>query len=78
MPQLHLSLLCSPVCCTSAGGKFRLAALTNNFAPPTARADGANAPSLEEELEHLGVLKGANEVKGLFDDYLESAKIGMR
>jgi FMN phosphatase YigB (HAD superfamily) len=62
-------------------GKFKLAALTNNFSPPQTVGGGASgkkAPSLEEELEHLGLGKGTKVVRELFDHYIESAVVGMR
>ncbi|CDU22550.1 uncharacterized protein SPSC_01180 [Sporisorium scitamineum] len=66
-----------------ASGKFRIAALTNNFAPPTelpnAPHDGAaKAPTLEEELEHLGLGESQNDLRSMFDLYIESAVVGKR
>ncbi|UZJ53892.1 hypothetical protein CBS101457_003212 [Exobasidium rhododendri] len=64
-----------------ASGKFKLAALTNNFSPPQtvgSGKDGKKAPSLEEELEHLGFGKGTQTIRNLFDHYIESAVVGMR
>lgn len=64
--------------------RFVVAALTNNFAPPTSvqNDDGsgssASVPSLEEELKHLGMDKDANAVRSLFHHYIESAKVGKR
>lgn len=61
-------------------GKFTLAALTNNFAPPTATdpTKGQRTPTLDEELEHLGLGQGTKMVRNLFDYYIESAVVGMR
>lgn len=69
-------------------GKFVLAALTNNFAPPTNTAPAASssvpessakaAPTLDEELEHLGLGRGTKVVRTMFDHYIESAVVGMR
>ncbi|TKY88116.1 hypothetical protein EX895_002826 [Sporisorium graminicola] len=66
-----------------ASGKFKIAALTNNFAPPTeipnTLQDGASkAPSLEEELERLGFGASQSDLKSLFDFYIESAVVGKR
>ncbi|EPQ27295.1 uncharacterized protein PFL1_05218 [Pseudozyma flocculosa PF-1] len=68
-----------------ATGRYKIAALTNNFAPPTApstpageRGASGPAPSLEEELDHLGLGAKQDGVKNLFDEYIESAKVGMR
>lgn len=62
--------------------KFVLAALTNNFSPPTSiPGDGgpsSSAPSLEEELKHLGMDKDVNTVRAMFDHYIESAVVGKR
>lgn len=66
----------------SESGKFKLAALTNNFAPPTTSSSGSNSgskvPSLEEELAHLGIAGGHARLREMFDHYMESAVIGMR
>ena len=59
-----------------ASGRFQLAALTNNFSPPTSAGD--KAPSLEEELKHLGLEGGGKRVRGMFDFFVESAVVGMR
>jgi hypothetical protein len=63
-------------------GKFKLAALTNNFAPPTVHKEsgkeGEKVPSLEEELNHLGLGQGTKKVRSMFDHYVESAVVGMR
>jgi hypothetical protein len=63
-------------------GKFKLAALTNNFAPPTvikgSGKQGEKVPSLEEELDHLGLGHGTERLRKLFDHYIESAVVGMR
>ncbi|KAJ1021687.1 hypothetical protein NDA16_003823 [Ustilago loliicola] len=72
--------------CKSRGqdsGKFTIAALTNNFAPPTeipadAQTSAAKAPSLEEELEHLGLGGSHYELRKMFDHYIESAVVGKR
>ncbi|EST08272.1 HAD-like domain protein [Kalmanozyma brasiliensis GHG001] len=66
-----------------ASGKFKIAALTNNFAPPTQVAGGAQgkaakAPSLDEELEHLGLGNSQNDLRKMFDLYIESAVVGLR
>lgn len=73
-----------------ASGKFKVAALTNNFNPPTHSSDGGQGntngsgkgggrvPSLEEELEHLGIGEGGRKLRALFHHYIESAKVGMR
>lgn len=64
-----------------ASGKFVIAALTNNFSPPTTTSsvDGkGSAPSLDEELKHLGLDKGTALIKSYFDHYIESAVVGMR
>ncbi|CEH15112.1 Predicted hydrolase (HAD superfamily) [Ceraceosorus bombacis] len=67
-----------------ASGKFRLAALTNNFAPPTAASpengggESAKVATLEEELEHLGISKESQRIRDFFDEYIESAVVGMR
>lgn len=68
----------------TATGNFKVAALTNNFSPPTqppsgsGTAGGGRVPSLEEELDHLGIGQGTRQIKGLFHHYIESAKVGMR
>lgn len=63
-------------------GKFKLAALTNNFAPPTntksSGQKGEKLPSLQEELDHLGLGRGTKKVRDMFDHYIESAVVGMR
>ncbi|SNX86722.1 related to epoxide hydrolase [Melanopsichium pennsylvanicum] len=64
-------------------GKFKIAALTNNFAPPTeipsvTKAKALKAPSLEEELEHLGLGQSHYELRKMFDHYIESAVVGKR
>ncbi|KAN0062954.1 hypothetical protein ACQY0O_004776 [Thecaphora frezii] len=64
-------------------GRYKLAALTNNFAPPTslpasASSPGTKAPTLDEELDHLGLGSKQHEIRDLFDHYIESAKVGMR
>lgn len=62
-------------------GKFKLAALTNNFSPPTTTMSGEageKAPSLDEELKHLGLEKDTKLVRNMFDLYIESAVVGMR
>ncbi|SPO30167.1 related to epoxide hydrolase [Ustilago trichophora] len=66
-----------------ASGKFTIAALTNNFAPPTevpsdAQGSALKAPSLEEELEHLGLGQSHYELRKMFDFYIESAVVGKR
>lgn len=73
-----------------ASGRFRLAALTNNFAPPTALPSSAPSsssgspkppPTLEEELKHLGVSPSSTQyIKSLFHPgaYYESSLIGAR
>ena len=63
-------------------GKYKVAALTNNFAAPTnadiKAAPGGKAPSLEEELTHLGMGDKAKKMKSEFHEYIESAVVGMR
>ncbi|KAK0551646.1 hypothetical protein OC845_002061 [Tilletia horrida] len=60
-------------------GKFKVAALTNNFVPPTAASDdGETVPTLEEEVQHLGLGPAFEQLKSFFDKYIESAKVGMR
>ncbi|GAC97766.1 hypothetical protein PHSY_005353 [Pseudozyma hubeiensis SY62] len=66
-----------------ASGKFTIAALTNNFAPPTeisgsAQGETTKAPSLDEELQHLGLGASQNELRSMFDFYIESAVVGKR
>ncbi|PWY99247.1 HAD-like protein [Testicularia cyperi] len=66
-----------------ASGRFTVAALTNNFAPPThvsgqAGLDGKKTPTLEEELEHLGLGQRHAEMRKMFDFYIESAVVGKR
>ncbi|CCF50254.1 hypothetical protein NDA11_006599 [Ustilago hordei] len=63
--------------------KFTIAALTNNFAPPTemvadAQSSAVKAPSLEEELQHLGLGESQYELRKMFDHYIESAVVGKR
>ncbi|KAL9935410.1 hypothetical protein V8E36_005758 [Tilletia maclaganii] len=64
-------------------GRFKVAALTNNFTPPTtvpstSDSDGKPAPTLEEEVEHLGLGPAYEQLKSCFDLFIESAKVGMR
>ncbi|SPO48395.1 uncharacterized protein PSANT_06084 [Moesziomyces antarcticus] len=64
-------------------GRFTVAALTNNFAPPTqvpasAEGGGGKAPSLDEELQHLGLGSSQDQLRKLFDFYIESAVVGKR
>ena len=64
-------------------GRFKVAALTNNFSPPTEvpaelGGTGGRAPTLEEELKHLGVSEKGTKIKTMFDHYIESAVVGMR
>jgi hypothetical protein len=64
-------------------GRFTVAALTNNFAPPTevsasAEGGGGKAPSLDEELQHLGLGSSQEQLRKLFDFYIESAVVGKR
>ncbi|KIS66470.1 uncharacterized protein UMAG_10746 [Mycosarcoma maydis] len=66
-----------------ASGQFTIAALTNNFAPPTVipgegKGKSAKAPSLDKELEHLGLGASQNELRSMFDFYIESAVVGKR
>lgn len=62
----------------AASGKFTVAALTNNFAPPTERGKGKDAPTLQEELDHLGLGEDHYKLRQLFDHYIESAVVGKR
>ena len=65
----------------SASGKFKVAALTNNFAAPTStdpKSAKGKERSLQEELDHLGLGSKAKKLKGEFDLYIESAVVGMR
>lgn len=62
-----------------------MAALTNNFAPPTALPSSSSSssgptPSLDEELAHLGVTSSHLSIRSLFDPgaYYESSLIGSR
>ncbi|CAO1626123.1 unnamed protein product [Parajaminaea phylloscopi] len=69
-------------------GRFKIAALTNNFSPPTAvptsdtsssaAAGSSRAPTLDEELEHLGLAKDVSRIRSLFDAYYESSVVGFR
>lgn len=57
--------------------------MTNNFAPPTeastaGQANASKAPSLEEELQHLGLGESHYELRKMFDHYIESAVVGKR
>ncbi|KAF9052694.1 epoxide hydrolase [Panaeolus papilionaceus] len=54
-----------------ASGKFKVIALTNNFAK-------VNVP--KDEMEYLGWDQGAvpQELKSLFDDFCDSSSLGMR
>lgn len=66
-----------------ASGKFKIAALTNNFSPPTEIPGGvhgkaAKAPTLDEELKHLGLGDSQNQLRKMFDFYIESAVVGKR
>ncbi|KAN0064096.1 hypothetical protein ACQY0O_003260 [Thecaphora frezii] len=62
-------------------GRYKLAGLTNNFAPPTslpasASSPGIKVPTLDEELDRLGLGSKQHEILNLFDHYIESAKVG--
>ncbi|KAK0529997.1 hypothetical protein OC835_004159 [Tilletia horrida] len=62
-----------------ASGRFKVAALTNNFVPPTVPSgEGSAVPTLEEEVQHLGLGPAFEQLKSFFDMYIESAKVGMR
>ncbi|CBQ69869.1 conserved hypothetical protein [Sporisorium reilianum SRZ2] len=66
-----------------ASGKYKIAALTNNFSPPTEVPDApqggaAKAPTLEQELEHLGLGASQHDLRSMFDFYIESAVVGKR
>lgn len=63
-----------------ASKKFTIAALTNNFSPPTKTSSSSDekVPSLDEELKHLGLDKDTALIKSFFDHYIESAVTGMR
>lgn len=52
--------------------------MTNNFAPPTERGQGDDAPTLQEELDHLGLGEDHHKLRTLFDHYIESAVVGKR
>lgn len=83
--QTVRSLIVSYACTNvhTESGKYKVAALTNNFAPPTeASTEGqgklAKVPSLEEELEHLGFGDSHTQLRKMFDHYIESAVVGKR
>ncbi|KDN40261.1 epoxide hydrolase N-termina [Tilletiaria anomala UBC 951] len=62
-------------------GKFRIAALTNNFSAPKTtdpRPQKGKERSLEEELAFIGMGEKGKDLKAEFDMYIESAIVGMR
>lgn len=66
-------------------GRFKIAALTNNFSPPITVPDSKSlsgtlkhAPTLDEELSHLGLAKDLSRIRSLFDVYYESSAVGSR
>ncbi|PWN53299.1 HAD-like protein [Violaceomyces palustris] len=81
-------LVANAIISLRASGRFKVAALTNNFAPPTESslqaqgqtgADKARAsPSLEEELEHLGLGSARKNIESMFDFFIQSSVVGMR
>ncbi|KIJ24217.1 hypothetical protein M422DRAFT_237457 [Sphaerobolus stellatus SS14] len=65
-----------------ATGKYRVIALTNNFArsEDSILADAPPGTSVKKELEFLGWKQGATppKMKALFDDFCDSSTLGLR
>ncbi|CAD6979207.1 unnamed protein product [Tilletia controversa] len=60
-------------------GRFKVAALTNNFQPPSAPSpEGETVPSLDEEVKHLGLGPHFKQLKEFFHLFIESSKVGLR
>ncbi|KAE8250299.1 hypothetical protein A4X13_0g4831 [Tilletia indica] len=60
-------------------GRFKVAALTNNFKPPSAPApEGEAVPTLDEEVKHLGIGPAFAQLKAFFHMFIESSEVGMR
>jgi hypothetical protein len=69
----HSSLIVHSHRTPSASGRFKLVAVTNNFAR-------SHVGIPKSELDFLGWSDGATtkEVKDLFDDYIDSSVVGLR
>jgi hypothetical protein len=73
---------------SSAAGRWRVIALTNNYSKIDANFLGLNARylrrypgvTLESELKFLGWERGAvpPPIRELFDDFIDSSEVGMR